>query len=563
MKNCSPEFADAAEVIVVGAGLAGLVAAYELSKAGHKVHLLDQENSNNLGGQAFWSLGGLFFVDSPEQRRLGIHDSYELALQDWLGSAGFDRDDEDRWARQWAQAYVRFAATEKRDYLHDLGLRVTPLVGWAERGGGFADGHGNSVPRFHLTWGTGPEVLRVFAEPVLEAERKGLVGFSFRHQVDELIVEDGAVVGVRGSVLEDTDLERGKASSREVLGDFEFRAQAVIVTSGGIGHNHDMIRRNWPVDRLGPCPQTLISGVPAHVDGRMLGISESAGAALVNRDRMWHYTEGIMNWDPIWPDHAIRIIPGPSSMWFDAHGKRLPAPCFPGFDTNATMREILATGEDYSWFVLTQSIIEKEFALSGSEQNPDITGKDLKLTLKSRVAKGAPGPVEAFKQHGADFVVADNLRDLVDGMNKIARGPQLDYAALERQIVARDREIGNKFSKDSQLMAITNARQYFGDKAGRVAKPHRILDPAAGPLIAVRLNILTRKTLGGLQTNLDSQVIQPGGDPFPGLYAAGEVAGFGGGGVHGYNALEGTFLGGCIFSGRAAGRALAAKLAAS
>ncbi|MGW0247316.1 FAD-binding dehydrogenase [Nocardia goodfellowii] len=562
MKNCTPEFADAAEVIVVGAGLAGLVAAYELSKAGHKVHLLDQENSNNLGGQAFWSLGGLFFVDSPEQRRLGIHDSYELALQDWLGSAGFDRDDEDHWARQWAEAYVRFAATEKRDYLHDLGLRVTPLVGWAERGGGFADGHGNSVPRFHLTWGTGPEVVRVFAEPVLEAERKGLVGFSFRHRVDELIVADGAVVGVRGSVLADTDLERGKASSRDVVRDFEFRAQAVIVTSGGIGHNHELIRRNWPVDRLGPCPRTMISGVPAHVDGRMLAISESAGGAIVNRDRMWHYTEGIMNWDPIWPDHAIRIIPGPSSLWFDAHGKRLPAPCFPGFDTNTTMKAILATGEDYSWFVLTQSIIEKEFALSGSEQNPDITGKDLKLTLKSRVAKGAPGPVEAFKQHGADFVVADNLRDLVDGMNKIARGPRLDYDTLERQIVARDREIGNKYSKDSQLMAMTNARQYFGDKAGRVAKPHRILDPAAGPLIAVRLNILTRKTLGGLQTNLESQVIRADGEPLPGLYAAGEVAGFGGGGVHGYNALEGTFLGGCIFSGRAAGRALAARLSA-
>ncbi|WP_069166890.1 FAD-binding dehydrogenase [Nocardia altamirensis] len=560
MSNTSPEFAAAADVIVVGAGLAGLVATHELVKAGRKVLVLDQENRNNLGGQAFWSLGGLFFVDSPEQRRLGIKDSYELALQDWLGSAGFDREDEDLWARQWAQAYVRFAATEKRDYLHDLGLKVTPVLGWAERGGGFADGHGNSVPRFHLTWGTGPEVVRVFAEPVLAGEQRGLVGFNFRHQVDELIVENDAVVGVRGSILEATDLERGKKSSRTVVGEFEFRAKAVIVTSGGIGHNHDLIRRNWPTERLGTCPETMISGVPAHVDGRMLGITEAAGGAIVNRDRMWHYTEGIMNWDPIWPDHAIRIIPGPSSLWFDANGRRLPAPCFPGFDNNATMKEILSTGYDYSWFVLTQSIIEKEFALSGSEQNPDITGKDLKFALKSRIAKGAPGPVEAFKEHGVDFVVADNLRDLVTGMNKIARGPQLDHDALERQIVARDREVTNKYSKDSQLMAITNARQYIGDKVVRVAKPHRILDPAAGPLIAVRLNILTRKTLGGLQTNLDSQVIRQDGSAFPGLYAAGEVAGFGGGGVHGYNALEGTFLGGCIFSGRAAGRAIAAKV---
>ncbi|MFI1460489.1 FAD-binding dehydrogenase [Nocardia carnea] len=550
-------------VIVVGAGLAGLVATYELTRAGHRVLVVDQENRNNLGGQAFWSLGGLFFVDSPEQRRLGIHDSYELALQDWLGSAGFDRDDEDHWARQWAQAYVQFAATEKRDYLYDLGLRVTPLVGWAERGGALADGHGNSVPRFHISWGTGPGVLEVFLNPVLEAERNGLVRFAFRHRVDDLLVDDGAVTGIRGSVLEPTELPRGVATSRTVVDDFEFRAGAVVVTTGGIGHNHDLIRRNWPADRLGPAPRTMISGVPAHVDGRMLGIAESAGAALVNRDRMWHYTEGINNWDPIWPDHAIRIIPGPSSLWFDANGKRLPAPCFPGFDTNTTMKAILSTGHDYSWFVLTQAIIEKEFALSGSEQNPDITSKDRLTTVRSRFTKGAPAPVEAFKEHGADFVVADTLRELVDGMNAIARGPQLDCADMERQIVARDREITNKFTKDAQVSAIHNARSYFGDKTARVAKPHRILDPAAGPLIAVRLNVLTRKTLGGLQTDLDSRVMRSDGTPFPGLYAAGEVAGFGGGGLHGYNALEGTFLGGCIFSGRAAGRALARSLTKS
>jgi uncharacterized protein len=549
-----------ADVIVVGAGLAGLVATYELSRAGKRVLVLDQENRANLGGQAFWSLGGLFLVDSPEQRRLGIKDSVELARADWLGSAGFDRDREDHWPRKWAEAYVHFAATEKRPYLHDLGLRFTPIVGWAERGGGTADGHGNSVPRFHLTWGTGPEVVRIFAEPVVAAEKSGLVRFGFRHRVDDLIVEDGAVVGVRGTVLEPTDEARGVASSREPAGEFEFRAAAVVVTSGGIGGNHELVRRNWPAARFGPPPEFMISGVPAYVDGRMLEISERAGGNVVNRDRMWHYTEGIVNWDPIWPDHAIRIIPGPSSLWLDATGRRLPPPNFPGFDTNATMKAILATGHDYSWFLLDQTIIEKEFALSGSEQNPDITGKDIKLTVSTRLAKGAPGPVEAFKQHGADFVVADNLRDLVDGMNSIARGPKLDLERVQRVVEARDAQVGNKFGKDAQLMAITNARQYRGDRITRVVKPHRLLDPAHGPLIAVRLNILTRKTLGGLETTLQSQVIRPDGSPYPGLYAAGEVAGFGGGGVHGYNALEGTFLGGCIFSGRAAGRALAKAL---
>ena len=550
------------DVIIVGAGLAGLVATHELIKAGRRVLVVEQENRHNLGGQAFWSLGGLFFVDSPEQRRTGIKDSRELALQDWLGSAAFDNPDEDVWPRRWAEAYVAWAVEGKRDYLRELGLRSLPFVGWAERGSGLATGHGNSVPRFHLTWGTGPEVVRIFAEPVLRGEQAGLVRFAFRHQVDELIVEGDAVVGVRGSVLAPDDSPRGVKSSRDVEGSFEARAQAVVVSSGGIGHNRDAMRAIWPTERVGPAPDHMICGVPAHVDGRMLGIAENAGARVVNRDRMWAYTEGIHNWDPVWPDHAIRILPGPSSMWFDATGKRLTGMSgVPGADSIGAMKQILAAGHDYSWFVLTQTIIEKEFALSGSEQNPDITGKDLKYLIRSRLAKGAPEPVEKFKQHGIDFVVGDNLDALVKGMNAIARGPQLELGDLARQIVARDRELDNPFSKDTQLMVINNARKSRTDRLIRVAKPHRILDPAHGPLIAVRLNILSRKTLGGLETNLDSQVMRPDGEPFPGLYAAGEAAGFGGGGVHGYNALEGTFLGGCIFSGRAAGMALARDLA--
>ncbi|MGA8256989.1 MAG: FAD-binding dehydrogenase [Nocardioides sp.] len=557
-----PEVRQSPDCIVVGAGLAGLVATHELALAGKRVLVIDQENRHNLGAQAFWSLGGLFFVDSPEQRRMGIKDSKELALQDWFGSAGFDRLegplDQDVWPRRWAEAYVEFAASEKRDYVRALGLKSVPMVGWAERGAADPQGHGNSVPRFHLTWGTGPEVVRIFQEPVENAEQRGLVEFAFRHQVDELVVEDGVVVGVRGSVLAPDESPRGVKSSREVSGDFELRAPAVIVTSGGIGGNHDLVRETWPVERMGPAPKHLISGVPAHVDGRMLAITEAAGARIVNRDRMWHYTEGIHNWDPIWPEHAIRIIPGPSSLWLDANGKRFPAPNFPGCDNLGTMREILATGYDYSWFVLTQSVIEKEFALSGSEQNPDITEKDLKILVKSRLAKGAPGPVEKFKEHGEDFVVAHTVSELVAGMNRLSRGPALDPAAIEAMLVARDREIDNDFSKDAQLMLVANARRSRTDKLVRVAKPHKFLDPEHGPLIAVRLNILTRKTLGGIETNLQSQAMAPGGEPVPGLYAAGEVAGFGGGGVHGYNALEGTFLGGCIFSGRAAGRAVAA-----
>ena len=541
--------ADQADVIVVGAGLAGLVAACELLERGRRVLIVDQENAVNLGGQAYWSFGGLFFVDSPEQRRLGIRDSHELALQDWLGTAGFDRP-EDHWPRQWAHAYVDFAAGEKRAWLRDRGLQTFAMVGWAERGGYDARGHGNSVPRFHITWGTGPALVDIFARR-LTGDR---VRFAYRHRVDELIVEDGAVVGVRGAVLEPCTAARGVASSRQVVGDFEFRAQAVVVASGGIGGNHDLVRKNWPA-RMGRVPEQLLSGVPAHVDGRMLGISEAAGASVINSDRMWHYTEGITNYDPIWPLHGIRILPGPSSLWLDATGKRLPAPLYPGFDTLGTLEHIARTGHDYTWFVLNKRIIDKEFGLSGQEQNPDLTGRSVRAVLDR--ARSGPAPVHAFVDKGVDFVTADSLRDLVAAMNTVPAVEPLDLAIVEAEVTARDREVANRFTKDSQITAIRAARGYLADRVSRVVAPHRLTDPKAGPLIAVKLHILTRKSLGGLQTDLDSQVLRADGEALPGLYAAGEAAGFGGGGVHGYRSLEGTFLGGCVFSGRAAGRAAA------
>lgn len=544
------------DVIVVGAGLAGLVAATEAAERGLSVCVVDQEGEQNLGGQAFWSLGGLFFVDSPEQRRMRVRDNLDLARQDWFGSAGFDRP-EDYWPRRWAEAYLTFAAGEKREWLHRLGMRWFPVVGWAERGGALADGHGNSVPRFHVTWGTGPGVLAPFIEKAKVMAASGRLNFRFRHRVDHLDIIDGRVTGVSGAVLATDPVLRGQQSSREVEDDFTLSAAAIIVSSGGIGGNQELVRRNWPVERLGKPPADMVCGVPAHVDGRMIGITEAAGGAVINPDRMWHYTEGVKNHDPIWPGHGIRILPGPSSFWCDADGNRLAAPAMPGFDTLGTLKMLGERGSGHSWFILTKAIIKKEFALSGSEQNPDLTGKDVRLLLK-RLGKEPPGPVRAFMEHGEDFAVRDTLEELVVAMNAISGDARLDIDHIRRQIEARDREIVNGFSKDAQVTAIHGARRYLGDKLMRTAKPHRLLDPAMGPLIAVRLHVLTRKTLGGLHTDIEARVLDAAGEPVPGLYAAGEVAGFGGGGMHGYNALEGTFLGGCLFSGRIAGRSVLA-----
>jgi len=543
---------EVADVIIVGGGLTGLVAAHELTARGKKVFILDQEGENSLGGQAFWSLGGLCMIDTPEQRRMRIKDSPELAYQDWMGSAQFDRE-EDYWPIKWAEKYLEFAGGDMRAWLHGLGMRWFPVVGWAERGGSFADGHGNSVPRFHITWGTGPGVMEPFEASAREASKNGFLTFKFRHQVTKLISKNGVVTGVKGKVLSPSTVGRGEQSSREVVGDFELHAQSVIVSSGGIGGDFELVKKNWPRKRLGQPPQNMVAGVPHHVDGKMIDITRKAGGNVINEDRMWHYTEGVKNFDPIWPNHGIRILPGPSSMWFDAEGVRMPTPCLPGFDSLGTLKQILSTGYDYSWFILTQKIIEKEFALSGSEQNPDFTSKKWIEVLKARLGKGATAEVEAFKQKGEDFVVRDDLESLISGMNQIAGGGLLEYEKIKAQIEARDREIDNPFSKDAQVMAINSARNYLGDKLIRTAKPHKILDPKSGPLIAVRLNIVTRKTLGGIHTNLESQVLDKEGNPIEGLYAAGEAAGFGGGGYHGYNSLEGTFLGGCIFSGRRAG----------
>jgi hypothetical protein len=545
-----------ADVIVVGAGLAGLVATAELAAAGRHVILVDQEPEASLGGQAWWSFGGMFLVDTPEQRRLRVHDSYEIALADWMGTAGFDRD-EDHWPRRWAEAYVGFAAGEKRSWLHGKGVRFFPVVQWAERGGYQVPGHGNSLPRFHVTWGTGPGIVAPFEREVREAAARGLVDLRFRHRVTSLTTTGGVVDGVAGELLEPAGGERGVPSSRVVTAEFGLRAQAVVVTSGGIGANHDLVRRYWPAG-YGEPPARMLSGVPDSVDGLMQAVVADAGGRIINPDRMWHYPEGIINHSPVWSRHGIRVLCGPSPLWLDARGRRLPTPLFPGFDALGALRHVTGTGYDHSWFLLDRSTIGPEFALSGSEQNPDLTGKDVRAVI-GRARPGPTGPVQAFLDRGEDFIVRDDLESLVQAMNGLVGEDLIDAAELRRTVGARDLQVSAGYGKDPQIVATVAARRYLGDRLTRVVAPHRLLS-GDSPLIAVRLWVLTRKSLGGLETDLSGRVLNGSGDPLPGVYAAGEVSGFGGGGVHGYRALEGTFLGGCVFSGRVAGRAAAAAV---
>lgn len=534
-------------IFIIGSGLSGLVAATELIKKGHKVTMLDQEARQAMGGQAYWSFGGLFLVNSKIQRRLGVKDSYELALNDWFGTAQFDRlETEDYWSKKWAEAYVHFATYEKESYLKSMGIKLTPMLGWAERGGSLASGHGNSVPHFHITWGTGPGLINPFIDYVLKKEKEGQFRFLSRHQVTHIDIQNNQIKGISGNILEPSDVNRGEASSREIIDTFAYDVDDLVISTGGIGANHDMIKKNWP-KRLGPPPNYMIQGVPDSTDGKMIELTETLGVNIVNKDRMWHYTEGIHNYSPIWTNHGIRIIPGPSSIWLDAKGSRMSTPDFPGFDTLHSLETITKTGYDYSWFVLTEDIIKKEFALSGSEQNPDITNKDIKLLIKERLKSNVTGPVNAFLEKGEDFVVADNLETLVERMNQLTKEDLLDYHQIKAEIESRDLQINNKFMKDPQVASIHNARKFLGDRFIRTAKPHKILDK--NKLIAVKLHLISRKTLGGIQTNLDGQAFNQQNQLIEGLYAAGEASGFGGGGVHGYRALEGTFLGGCIFSG--------------
>lgn len=530
--------AQSTDVIVVGHGLAGLVATCEIVDSGKTVLLLDQEGPADIGGQAFWSFGGLFMVNTPEQRRVGIRDSPELALQDWLCSAEFSAGPEDDWPRKWAANYVDFAAGEKRRWLRSLGWRAFPLPVWPERGGHGALGSGNSVPRFHITWGAGPGLIDVFARRVDDAVARGKVTRLFRHRVDELVLAGGRVVGVQGTTLESADKPRGRQSSDTAVGSFAATAASVLLATGGVGGNPALARELF-TESFGTCPDGMLCGNPAYVDGRMLAIAKRAGATVANENRLWFYPDGVTNIDPVWPNHGIHVTAGPSALWLDGSGTRFPPPLYPNFDTVGALRHVIASGYSYSWLVMNSEIFRREFGMAGQELNPAITAKNAWKAAKGLIHPKIAGPLREFLERGVDFVSAPTVAGLASAMSGVPDVSPIDPVTLEREIRARDSQLGNRFSKDPQFAAVYNARRYWPDRF-KVVRPGRLLDPKSGPLVAVKLHITTRKTLGGLQTDTQGRVLTAQGEPLPGLYAAGEVSGFGGGGVHGHRALEGS-----------------------
>ncbi|MDG4663408.1 FAD-binding dehydrogenase [Mycobacterium sp. 236(2023)] len=542
-----------ADAIVVGHGLAGLVATCELVDTGKRVILVDQQGPADLGGQAYWSFGGLFMVDTPEQRRLGIKDSRDLAMGDWFSSAEFSDDRRDHWAREWASRYVDFASGEKRRWLRSLGWRPYPIPVWPERGGHGALGSGNSVPRFHVTWGTGPGLVDVFASRVQDAVARAMVTLLPWHRVDELVLDDGVVTGIRGTRLTPSAHQRGAPSSGTAAGEFTLAAPAVLLATGGVGGSPELVRELF-TRSFGRYPDELLCGNPSYVDGKMIAVAKSAGAHVVNEDRLWFYPDGVKNIEPIWPNHGIHVTAGPSALWLDAEGTRFPPPLYPNFDTVGAVRHVVASGHSYSWLIMNREIFRREFGMSGQEQNAALTGKHVWKVVKGTLNPAISPHFQRFLDEGEDFVTATSIDALAAGMNRVPGVTPIDPQVLGRQIRARDAQSRNAYSKDLQFAAIRNARRYLPDRP-RIAPPGPILD--GSPLIAVKLHITTRKTLGGLQTDTDGRVLTAAGDPLAGLYAAGEVCGFGGGGIHGQRSLEGTFVGGCLFTGRVTGRSIA------
>lgn len=529
------------DVVVIGGGIAGIVAALELLSAGKNVTLLDRDAEANFGGLARESFGGIFLVGTPEQRRSGIRDTPELALQDWLAFGDFGKDKAaEHWPRAWAEAYVNDSYEDIYCWLKERGIRFLPLPLWVERGQ-FTGG--NSVPRWHVTWGTGKALATQLIRVLENHPRRDALTLKFNRRVGSLTTTARTVDGCAG-ITEDT----GEA--------FQAHADAVLVATGGINGSIDRVRQHWHPEWSSP-PSTILNGSHRFADGMLHDAVGDIGGNLTYLDRMWNYAAGVHHWNPRKPQHGLSLVPPKSALWLNWRGERIgPQPLVSGFDTRELVTQICRQERQYSWQLLNERIALKELAVSGAEFNPSIREKSIAGFIRDAVF-GNRWLLEQMTQNCGDVVVASSLPELVEKMNALQGDSAVDLRTVEEVVARYDAEIdrGPKLHNDEQLRRIAHLRKWRGDRM-RTCAFQKILDQRAMPLIAIREFIISRKSLGGIQTDLDSRVLSKSGEPITGLYAAGEAAGFGGGGMNGLRGLEGTFLGGCIYSARRAARAL-------
>jgi uncharacterized protein len=545
------------DVIVIGAGLAGLVSTLELLRSGHTVLLLDRCEAHELGGLAREAFGGMFMVDSPEQRRSRIPDNERLALEDWLRIAEFEP--QDVWPRRWAEQYVTRARDDVGGWLREIGVRFFPVVNWAERGN-FGDG--NSVPRFHLTWGTGKALVQAVWAAIESHPRRSALDLRLRSCVSELLYEGERVVGCRVSDEQPMGAGRSTADHAETrpTGGYSVRAAtAVVVAAGGIGGNLEMVRRVWPTSELGAPPAEMLMGSHYYADGALHEEVQRIGGNVTHLSRMWNYADAVRHPKPQRERHGLKLIPPRSGLMLDPDGRRYgPVPVMPTFDAYAALERMCEDERKYSWLICNFKIAKKELDVSGSQHNPPLRERKLVAFLLS-VLLGKPGLVQHFLDGSPDFVCAGTLPELAAKMNEVTGESAIDAATLEREVGRYDETIarGKGLFNDDQLRRIGQLRNWRGDRL-RTSRFQRIVDEKAMPLLAIRLQVMARKSLGGIQTDLSCRVLrEQGGEPIAGLYAVGEAAGFGGGGVHGKRSLEGTFLGGCVFTGRLAAASIA------
>lgn len=531
------------DVVIVGAGIAGITSAIELLNQGKSITLIDRDLSSEIGGLAKWSFGGMFFVDSPLQRRQGMKDSIDLALKDWLSVADFGP--EDILPKAWAKQYVENCTDHIYKWLHkEHDVRFFPVVHWVERGR-FTEG--NSLPRFHMVWGTGKGLTDNLTKNMQgHTKSEKLLKQCFSHKAEDIILENGKVVGIIGI---------NEANNNEP---FQALGENIIIATGGMGGNIERVKENW-YKPWGDPPKILLNGSHIYALGDMHDAVDKINGNVTHMDWHWHYPGGVRHPRPRWKNHGLSLVPPKSALWLDYTGKRFgPEPLVTAYDSRYIVEQICKSEKKYSWQVLNMKIMKKEFAISGSESNEAIRDKKIFKFLKN-ILLGNMELVNDMIENCPDFVTAKTIEELVEKMNDLEGTKDVLLSNVKESVGNYDASIdrGEAYHNDPQLSMIAHARQYRGDKV-RTCKFQKIIDQKAMPLVAIRESILSRKTLGGIQTDLDSRVmstpINGYSEPIPGLFAVGEAAGFGGGGLHGKGALEGTFLGGCVLTARMAAK---------